>query len=101
MAEEIASRESSMAPRSDSSASRLWGGMHPVDPPRPLGAVMSLRGRVSSKAHTIVLQPSRLGTVERKGLFLGKSGVMVVDDQWTGLGFWGQIESSDDHPRWV
>jgi len=39
--------------------------------------------------------------VERKGLFLGKSAVMVVDDQWTGFGFWGQMASSDDHPRWV
>src|SRR5665213_791729 len=82
MAEAIASRESSMAPRTDSSASRLWGGTRPVVPAPPARGVSRRWGRVSSKAWTIVGQPSPIGPVERKGIFLRKLMPPTVDGPW-------------------
>ena len=68
-----------MAPSTDSSASRLWGG---TAGRRPAGAGGERRGRVSSKAWTMVPQPSPIGPVERKGIFLGIRAA-PVDEPWT------------------
>ena len=76
-AEAVASRESSMAPSSDSSASRLWGGIRPP-------ALCRRRLGTSSRSCVMRPLPSPMTPAENEGSNLGISGQFTGDDTVDG-----------------